>query len=337
MKKNITAKDIAKACGISQATVSYVMNDKEGKKISERTRNLVLETAKELDYIPNSSARGMRMNRAMSIGVVTGRNCITLGFNHVLRGVKRYTDQYGYSITLLSDEEAHENKNTQYIQYFRSKKIDAILFLFYDMSQSTRDLLAEKQIPYLVINENGVWGDHFQTQNTFTKVISECVDYCRNNHLKKIRFISTTYNGIVYSHKFGIFEKAIQKRYPEANFERIFFQGKTESNEEVVDNIRKYIKENDFDIAISPNQRLGLLTQNAILQNHFSMPQPIKHICLGSSMILQLMYPTITSLHIPLEEMGFYGASLLVDKIEGRPYEEKEFECEIEYGMSTQF
>ena len=33
-KKNVTAKDIARACGLSQATVSYVMNNKEGKKIS---------------------------------------------------------------------------------------------------------------------------------------------------------------------------------------------------------------------------------------------------------------------------------------------------------------
>ena len=94
-KKNVTAKDIARACGLSQATVSYVMNNKEGKKISEATRRLVLQTARELNYIPNSTARSMRTNRSMSIGVVTGWNNLSMGFSLVLRGVKEYLDAAG--------------------------------------------------------------------------------------------------------------------------------------------------------------------------------------------------------------------------------------------------
>jgi DNA-binding LacI/PurR family transcriptional regulator len=167
-------------------------------------------------------------------------------------------------------------------------------------------------------------------------VIRECVTYCKENQLKKIRFISTTYNGIVYSQKYNLFKDAIKEIYQEADFERVFCQGQNESNEEMVESLRDYISQNHFDIAITPNQRLGLLTQNAILQNHFVFPQKIKHVCLGSSMILKLMYPTITSIHIPLEEMGFYGAGLLIDQIEGRAFSEKEFECTIEHGMSTQ-
>ena len=94
-KKSVTAKDIARVCGISQATVSYVMNNKEGKKISEATRQLVLKTARELNYVPNSTARSMRTNRSMSIGVVSGRNNLTIGFSHILRGIKEYLYKAG--------------------------------------------------------------------------------------------------------------------------------------------------------------------------------------------------------------------------------------------------
>lgn len=335
-KKTVTAKDIAKICGISQATVSYVINNKEGKKISEKTRELVLEAAKELNYIPNSSARTMRTNKSMSIGVVTGRNCLSVGFNQILRGVKRYADKKGYSITLLNDDEVSDGKHLEYISYFRANKIDGILFMFYDMNDSTRTILEANNIPYLIISEDGVWGREIAHKNTFIEVITECAKFCKDNQLKKIRFMSAIYNGQVLSYKYNLFESALHAVFPEADLQRVFCQGIDGSNEAIMDYLGEYMKEERFDIAITPNQRLGLLTQSAILRNDFTVPQSIKHICLGSSRVLEVMYPTITSIKIPLEEMGEYGIKTLLEMINNELFEEKEFECILEHGMSTQ-
>ena len=60
MKKNVTAKDIAKLCGVSQATVSYVINNRQNQKISEETRRKVLDAVEALHYYPNASAKSMR-------------------------------------------------------------------------------------------------------------------------------------------------------------------------------------------------------------------------------------------------------------------------------------
>ena len=57
MKKNVTAKDIAKLCGVSQATVSYVINNRQNQKISEETRRKVLDAVEALHYYPNASAK----------------------------------------------------------------------------------------------------------------------------------------------------------------------------------------------------------------------------------------------------------------------------------------
>ncbi len=51
-KNKTTMRDIAKACGVSLATVSYVINNSEKEKIKHETRIKVLETAKRLNYIP---------------------------------------------------------------------------------------------------------------------------------------------------------------------------------------------------------------------------------------------------------------------------------------------
>lgn len=331
-KKIITSKDIAKACGISQATVSYVINNKEGKKISDKTRELILTTAKALDYIPNSSARTMRTNRALSIGVVSGKNCINMGFNHVLRGVKKEVDSKGYSITLLNDEGISDKKQCDYVTYFRANKIDAILFIFYDMSEETLEVLHHYNIPYLMINENGVWGRQMSVRKAFVETIVDCVKLCKARGWRKISFFSITQEGIKRSYKYNLFDEELNKFFPQAQLNRVFCKG---NNTEILEQLEAYMMKETFDIAITPHQRLGLLTQSAILKRNFELPQVIKHICLGDSKVFRDMYPTITSINIPLEEMGIYGAQALMNIIEGKEIEEKEFECTLEQGMST--
>jgi hypothetical protein len=61
--KTVTIKDVAVACGCSIATVSYVLNDKQGHTISEKMRKKVLHTANYLNYVPNKSARTLVTNR----------------------------------------------------------------------------------------------------------------------------------------------------------------------------------------------------------------------------------------------------------------------------------
>ena len=57
----VSLKDIARRCGVSVATVSKALNDQND--ISEATKKLVRETAAELGYFPNSSARALKTNR----------------------------------------------------------------------------------------------------------------------------------------------------------------------------------------------------------------------------------------------------------------------------------
>lgn len=64
---SVTSAQVAEAAGVSRATVSYVLNDAPGQKISSETRELVLRAARELGYRPNSNARSLRSGRGTNV------------------------------------------------------------------------------------------------------------------------------------------------------------------------------------------------------------------------------------------------------------------------------
>lgn len=67
--KSITIKEVAKACGVSPATVSQVINN-GGRPVNAKTRARVLETLRQMNYYPSAVARGMSSKRMNTLGIV---------------------------------------------------------------------------------------------------------------------------------------------------------------------------------------------------------------------------------------------------------------------------
>lgn len=68
--KRATSKDVARLAGVSQTTVSFVMNNTPGVSLSDETRRRVIEAARELQYIPNSFAKGLKTSQSRLLGGV---------------------------------------------------------------------------------------------------------------------------------------------------------------------------------------------------------------------------------------------------------------------------
>lgn len=77
MEKKVTGKDVAKAAGVSVATVSYIMNNRTDQKISEETRKKVLQIANLLNYKPSPVAKSLATGIHSTIGIAYHLNPAT--------------------------------------------------------------------------------------------------------------------------------------------------------------------------------------------------------------------------------------------------------------------
>jgi LacI family transcriptional regulator len=99
--KTTTAHDVARLAGVSQATVSYVLSGRRSGKlrVSDETRQRVMEAVSELNYVPNDAARSLRRRRSERICLVVQR--LGVPFDDVLaRDVQRMADSHSYSLVI---------------------------------------------------------------------------------------------------------------------------------------------------------------------------------------------------------------------------------------------
>ncbi len=104
---SLTLKDIADQLGISPATVSLALRNKEC--VSARTRRAVWEAVKRLGYVYNRSAARLRTQRSTTIGLIVP-NLLNPFFTELTSAVEEKADTFGYSLLLAKTSEDRERQ-----------------------------------------------------------------------------------------------------------------------------------------------------------------------------------------------------------------------------------
>ncbi|MGC0414523.1 LacI family DNA-binding transcriptional regulator [Embleya sp. AB8] len=102
-----TGADVARAAGVSRATVSYAMNDVLDARIPEETRRRVREVASSLGYEPRSDARSLRRGRTDLIIVPTYVVPFGQLIQRFLDGLARELHVLGHTLVIHGNPAAH--------------------------------------------------------------------------------------------------------------------------------------------------------------------------------------------------------------------------------------
>lgn len=119
----VTIKDIAKALGLSTSTVSRALRD--SYEISEETKQLVLNYAKEINYRPNPIALSLKEKRSRTIGVVVSEIANSF-FSQTINGIESIAHNKGYNVMITQSLESYEREVSN-MQFLSSRSIDGCL------------------------------------------------------------------------------------------------------------------------------------------------------------------------------------------------------------------
>ncbi|HSD64358.1 MAG TPA: LacI family DNA-binding transcriptional regulator, partial [Ignavibacteriaceae bacterium] len=123
MTNKVTLKNIADALSISMMTVSRALNN--NPNVDEKTRLLVLKTARDLGYFPNHIAKSLAVAKTQTVGVVVPEITHSF-FPDAIKGIEEIVYRAGYHIMLTHSAE-DTKREISAIETLVSRRVDGIL------------------------------------------------------------------------------------------------------------------------------------------------------------------------------------------------------------------
>ena len=192
MEKKVTVKDVAKAAGVSVATVSYIMNDRTDQKISPETKKKVLQIANLLNYRPSHAAKSLVTGRNNMIGFAyqmmestPSRNLELSSFMQLL--IERM-NRMKYDVVMLP---VSDTENCQI-----NRNVDAIIAI--DLEAAAFRALADNyMVP--VIGVDMIINDSlfFQIYENYSLILEKAIDKTKDNVLIMDKFMNLALNDFI--------------------------------------------------------------------------------------------------------------------------------------------
>ena len=315
----VTIYDVAREANVSMATVSRVVNGNQNVKPA--TRKKVLDVIERLEYRPNAVARGLASKKTTSVGVIIPDISNNL-YAELARGIEDIAAMYRYNI-ILSNSDQNEAKELELLNTMLGKQVDGIVM----MSDHVTDKLANaiRQSPVPIVLAGSIIQNHtIPTVNIdyFQAAFDAIQLFIEKGH-KEISFVSGpleyTING---EYKLAAYKKALQQANIEVNEQLIDATDGT--YDEAILSWENFTQKGHVPTAIfagSDEIALGII--HAVQDSGKRVPEDVEVISFENSKLARMVRPQLTSVALPLYDIGAVSMRLLTKLLNKEEVEDK--------------
>ncbi len=320
-----TIKDIAKVLGISHSTVSRALNTPE--KVQQKTRELVLKTARKMNYTPNAAARDMKKNSLPVLGVVTLNMGRSAYGSEMIGVINQQARDLGYQLIYIHVEDCFPTEEDYNI--LRERRISGLIFLSLDPDAIEYNHIFDEirtvfvncyceRPGYSSVQANNVQGlfdiTHHILQQGYNKTMFINLDnryqasrdrksgYQQALKLNNREFEPNKYMEVPvdFSFDFTTFDKDIQAAI-----------------------------EDGVDIILCGRDEIALEVYFTLARLGLSIPDDIAVVGFDNqSIISQRIYPKLTTVELPYKKMAAQGVQLLLKQQYQKQTEQITINCE---------
>ncbi|HEY8343762.1 MAG TPA: LacI family DNA-binding transcriptional regulator [Bacillota bacterium] len=307
----VTIKDVAKMANVSPSTVSRVIADH--KHISAETKERVRKVMKELGYHPNVIARSLIKRSSQALGLVLSRSTESAFSNpffpEILRGISTVTQSHHYSLVLAAAENYQEEAK-QYLRMLMEKRVDGVIILASRVNDELIQRLAEEEYPFVVVGRAQGIKEYTSVNNDNIQAAYLAVRHLLNLGNQRIAFLNGPEEYTFCQDRFQGYCMALREYGIEVNGDYV------RNAENLQEDGYRLTKEL---MSIEPRPHalfaaddlMAIGAYRALKEEGLSIPDDVAVIGFNDNYLAAFMEPPLTTVRIPIYEMGVVAAQLI--------------------------
>jgi LacI family transcriptional regulator len=150
--QRVKLADVARAAGVHPGTASRALNPATRDQVSKTTSRRVERAAKRLGYVPNPLARGLRTARSYLTAMVVPDVTNPL-FPPMVRGAEQVLSTAGYTL-VLTDTDNNAATERRQIEQLRARGMDGFIVATARWEDAVLDEVATAGVPAVLVNRN---------------------------------------------------------------------------------------------------------------------------------------------------------------------------------------
>ena len=317
----MTLKEIAAEAGVSVSTVSRVINKKGTSAASKEVQDKIWEIVRRTGSSPNTAARNLKTGRAdeleskrsHSIACIFARTDEPMKdtfFSTLARGIEQEAFKHNYIVKYIISSLDISNPAT--FRLITENQVDGAAVL----GRCDKQMLSflKKYFNYVVYSGlNNINAKYDQIIcDGHMAAVSAMEELFKLGH-SKIAYIGETHFENRYE---GYCSALTSKHLP---IKRDYIINTPLNTEGGYNGAIKLLKNapHDFTAIFCPNDTTAIGAIKALQENNMRIPKDVSLISIDDIELAQYISPMLTTIHIPIEEMGQMAAKILIDRIEG--------------------
>lgn len=316
---DMTLKKVAEAAGVSHTTVSLVINNAAGSRVSQKTRERVLAAVRKLDYSPNLTAKRLASGKTNSIGLYTPfeipifRNYT---FMEMITGIQDVLSEKGFDLVLFSGgKKLYRNRPVS--QIVKQNTVDGLIIFntrYTSPNFVNNYIKSLDQLNFNYVILNYYWG---KAKTNYVGIDYEkdaynAIQYLADLGHRKIALIVGTREATVNTRIIRAYKKALKDNEIHVDDDMVEFgdydfQLAYEKTLKIIKNIPSVTSFLVGGFEMAP------ACLRAVKDSGLKVPDDISIICYIDNEIMPLLDPSITAIKWPYYDMGKKAAMLLLE------------------------
>ncbi len=305
--------EVARAAGLSVATVSRVLNDKG--PVRAETRQRVLEAVERLGYVPHSAARSLSTRRTMSIGVLLP-DMHGAFFSEIVRGIDLAARAAGYHL-LVSGSHSDAAETAALLQTLHGR-VDGLILMAPALGGAWLQKALPRRVPVVLLNDDGTDAGHDSLRLDNRSGARLAVEHLIGLGHRSIAFLGGPSGNADAAERLAGYREALVAGGLELNGHlELAGDFGEESGLQAGAKVAALVPRPTAIFAANDAMAIGCLA--ALRERGLRVPEDVSLVGFDDVPIARYLTPALTTVQVPIAELGRQAMACLLSSLDGRP------------------